>query len=82
MLVGFENKNIVKTDIERVLSLKKMKVNPFAMGYINFNDPNYEKTQEIKDFCRWVNMKATFKSCSWEEYRKGIYYRAVENVMT
>lgn len=34
------------------------------------NNPNYQKPQEIKDFCRWVNMKATFKSCTWDEYKK------------
>ena len=40
------------------------------MGYIDFNDKNYRKEQDIKDFCRWVNMKAVFKSCNWQEYKK------------
>jgi hypothetical protein len=75
VLVGFENKQIIDQDIERVMILKEYKVNPFAMGYIDFDDPSYRKSQEVKDFCRWVNMKATFKSCSWNEYskRKKIY---------
>lgn len=69
VLVGFENKEIVDTDLERVMTLKELGVNPFAMGYIDFYDPKYEKSKSVKDFCRWVNMKATFKSVKWEEYR-------------
>ena len=69
VLVGFENKEIVDTDLERVMTLKELGVNPFAMGYIDFDDPKYEKSKSVKDFCRWVNMKATFKSVKWEEYR-------------
>lgn len=70
VLVGFENKQIVDQDIERVMILKEYNVNPFAMGYIDFDDPSYRKSQEVKDFCRWVNMKAIFKSCSWNEYNR------------
>ena len=69
-LVGFKQPYIVKEDLERVMTLKDLGVNPFAMGYIDFNDRNYKKPKEIKDFCRWVNMKATFKSCTWEEYKR------------
>lgn len=69
-LVGFEHKKIVQEDLERVLTLKNLGVNPFAMGYIDFNDPSYQKPQEIKDFCRWVNAKSIFKSCTWNEYKK------------
>jgi hypothetical protein len=70
VLVGFKNKEIIDEDIERVLTLKELGVNPFAMGYINYNDKNYKKSQSVKDFCRWVNHKAIFKSCTFEEYRK------------
>lgn len=69
-LVGFKQPYIVPEDLERVYTLRDLKVNPFAMGYIDFDNPIYKKSQEVKDFCRWVNMKAAFKSCSWEEYRK------------
>lgn len=69
-LVGFENKEIVDTDLERVLTLKELGVNPFAMGYIDFNNPSFKKSRSIIDFCRWVNMKATFKSVKWEDYKK------------
>lgn len=69
-LVGFKSKQITDKDVERVMTLRNMGVNPFAMGYIDFNNPNYKKSKEIKDFCRWVNMKATFKSIAWEDYGK------------
>lgn len=70
VLVGFESNVITKTDIERVMILKEMGVNPFAMGYIDFNNKNFKKSKEVKSFCRWVNMKSTFKSCTWDEYKK------------
>ena len=69
VLVGFENKNIVETDVERVMILKKMGVRPYAMAYVDFNDPNYLVSQDVKDFCRWVNMRACFMSCDWNEYK-------------
>lgn len=69
VLVGYENKQIVGNDIERVTTLKEMGVKPFAMGYIDFDDPNYIKPKEIMKFCRWVNMKAAFNSCTWKEYK-------------
>lgn len=69
VLVGYENREIIDTDIERVLLLDSMGIDPFAMGYVDYNNPNYEKSKSVKDFCRWVNMKATFKSCTWDEYK-------------
>lgn len=72
VLVGFENKNIVETDIERVLTLRNLGVKPFAMGYIDFDNPFYKKPKEINEFCRWVNMKATFNSCSFDHYGESI----------
>lgn len=64
VLVGYKQKDIVNEDLERVDTLRKLNINPFAMGYIDFKNSNYEKSQSVKDFCRWVNMKATFKSCT------------------
>ena len=69
VLVGFKDREIVDTDIERVMTVKQMGVNPFAMGYINFDDPNHTKTQSVNDFCRWVNNKFVFKKTSWEDYK-------------
>lgn len=69
VLVGFSNKSITKHDLERVITLKELGVNPFAMGYQDFNNPNYTVPREVKDFCRWVNHKATFKTVKWEDYK-------------
>lgn len=69
VLVGFENEEIVETDIERVMTLKSFGVKPFAMGYIDFENPNHKKTKSVTDFCRWVNRREIFNTTSWEEYR-------------
>jgi hypothetical protein len=69
VLVGFENKEIVETDIERVNTIWSLGVYPFVMGYINFDDPKWEKSRSVKDFSRWCNNRFIFKSCSWEEYK-------------
>ncbi len=53
---------------DRVLALKEMGVNPFAQPYRDFDGG--EPLQIQKDFARWVNNKAVFNSCSWDEYRK------------
>ena len=68
VLVGFENKEIVQTDIERVMTLKSYSVKPFAMGYIDFENPTHEKSKSVKDFCRWVNKREIFNTTSWEDY--------------
>lgn len=70
VLVGFEDKEITEKDIERVETLRKLGVNPFAMGYIDYNNPNYEKTESIKAFCRWVNRKQLFMTCNFKDYYK------------
>lgn len=71
VLVGFENREIVETDIERVNTIWSLGVYPFVMGYINFDDPKWQKTRSVKDFARWCNNRFVFKSCTWEEYKKG-----------
>lgn len=70
VLVGFKNHEIIDEDLERVLKLKELGVNPFAMGYVNFEDPKWTKSQSVKDFCRWVNDKAIFKTIDWQHYKK------------
>lgn len=70
VLVGFESKEITETDIERVETLRNLDVYPFAMGYINFDDKHWKKSKSVIDFCRWVNRKWLFKSCSFSEYKR------------
>lgn len=53
----------------RVEFLRALKIDPFAQPYRDFVN-NTEPTDEQKDFARWVNHKATFKSCTWHDYKK------------
>jgi hypothetical protein len=43
-------------------TLNSLKIDPFVMPY-NKHD-RYQK-----DFARWVNMKATFKTVKWADYK-------------
>jgi len=56
--------------LNRVSFLKGIDVDPFAQPYRDPKTDN-EPSQEQRDFARWVNQKAVFKSTTWEEYRKG-----------
>lgn len=60
VLIGFDTTH--EQNLERVMHLKSLGCMPFAMPY-NKSDP-YQRA-----FVRWVNHRATFKSCTWEEYR-------------
>ena len=53
---------------KRALTLDYLGCIPFAMAYRNL-DTNEEPTKEQKKFARWCNMKATFKSCTFSEYK-------------
>ena len=53
----------------RVLKLREIGANPFAQPYRDFTT-NKEPPREQKDFARWVNDKAIFKTVkTFEEYR-------------
>lgn len=43
-------------------------INPFAQPYRDYNGG--EPTEEQKDFARWVNNKAVFHSCAWQDYSR------------
>lgn len=60
VLVGFDT--TPEQDYERVMTLREYGAMPFVMAY-NRSD-HYQKS-----FQRWVNHRATFKSCTWQEYR-------------
>lgn len=60
VLIGFDS--TPEQDYFRVMKLREMGAMPFVMPY-NKNNP-YQKA-----FTRWVNNRAVFKSCSWEEYK-------------
>lgn len=60
VLIGFDSTH--DQDLERVMTLKEWGCMPFVMPY-DKSDP-YQKA-----FTRWVNHRATFKSCDWKDYR-------------
>lgn len=66
VLCGFNT--TPEEDMHRVLLLKGLGVDPFVMIYRNGNKP----TQQLKDFARWVNHKAIFKSVDFKDYKKRI----------
>lgn len=53
--------------LERVYTLKRLGVTPFAQPYRDYDGG--EPPQWQKDFARWVNNKAIYNSCTWDEYR-------------
>ena len=53
--------------VERVRFLKGLNVDPFAQPYIA--PDGTPPTKEQRDFARWVNHKAEFKSRTWDDYR-------------
>jgi len=55
---------------KRVLFLKDLNLDPFAQPYRDFIN-NTEPEKELKQFARWVNHKAIFKSIDWKQYKKG-----------
>jgi hypothetical protein len=50
-------------DLYRVEKLRELKIDPFVMPF-DKND-RYQK-----DFARWVNHKAIFKTVKWQDYKK------------
>jgi len=62
VLIGYDTTK--EEDLHRVMWLKSIGADPFAMPYDKNNA--YQK-----HFCRWVNRREIFKSCTWEEYRHG-----------
>lgn len=56
--------------IERVKFLKGIDVDPYAQPYLD--KTGTPPTDEQKDFARWVDMKAEYKTRTWEEYRDAV----------
>lgn len=61
VLIGYDT--TPDQDYERVMTLAEMGCMPYVMPY-NKSD-KYQK-----NFARWVNHRAVFKTCKWEEYKK------------
>lgn len=52
----------------RIVELAKLGTQPFAQPYIDFSG-NKKVDKDAKRLARWCNMKATFKTCSFEDYK-------------
>lgn len=52
----------------RAIALDRMGVLPFAQPYRDYDGG--EPTTEQKQFARWVNHKAAFRSCRWREFNR------------
>lgn len=59
--------NDIKDAHYRAEHLRTLNVDVFAQAFRDFKNKT-NPTLEQKMFCRWVNHKATFKSCEWREY--------------
>ncbi|AGK97965.1 hypothetical protein [Clostridium pasteurianum] len=60
VLIGYWSSE--EEDLYRVKRLNELGISPFVMPFDKSD--NYQK-----NFARWVNMKAVFKTVKWEEYR-------------
>jgi hypothetical protein len=63
VLIGFNSTQ--EEDLYRVETLRSLNVDPFVMPF-DKSDP-YQK-----NFARWVNHKAIFKSIPWQDYKKAV----------
>ena len=61
VLIGFDSTG--DQDLYRIETLRSLKIDPFVMPF-DKSDP-YQRR-----LARYVNHKAVFKSCSWDEYQK------------
>lgn len=60
----------VEDAVERVKFLKGLDVDAYAQPYID--KAGTPPTDDQKHFARWVDMKAEYKSRTWEDYRAAI----------
>lgn len=59
----------VNEALDRSEFLRALQVDPFAQPYLDWRT-NQKPTQLQKDFARWVNHKAIWKTVKWEEYKR------------
>lgn len=59
----------VEEALERVRFLKGIYVYPFCQPFMD--EKGTTPTKQQRDFCRWVNHRAVFRSVTWEDYKSG-----------
>lgn len=65
VLIGYDS--TPEQDLYRVEALRELGIDPFVMPF--------KKTDQYqKDFARWVNHKAVFKTVKWTDYKHSISY--------
>jgi len=57
----------IEDALYRINKLRYLKLDFFAQPYMDFD--NIKITKKQKQFCRWVNHKAIFKTVKWKEYK-------------
>ncbi len=63
-----DNFYVINADaLERAMFLKRYNISVFAQPFRDFTR-NSKPTREQKNFARWVNHKAIFNSCEFENY--------------
>jgi hypothetical protein len=60
VLIGYDTTH--DQNIDRVMSLRELGCMPFVMPY-------NKKDRYQKAFTRWVNHRALFKTCTWDDYK-------------
>lgn len=58
----------IPSALDRAMQLREMNIDVFAQPYIDYSG-KYKVTQEQRDFARWVNRKAIFKTVEFENYK-------------
>ena len=71
VLIGYDSTR--EEDLHRVMTLKSLGCDPYAMPYDKSDD--YQR-----HFVRWVNRRQIFNTCTWEEYKKTVNFEQEEGV--
>ena len=75
VLIGFDT--TFEEDLYRIQRLRDIKDERGSIKAYVMNYNNSLKSRKYKDFMRWVNRPWIFKSCTWEEYKKWKWLKAV-----
>lgn len=58
----------IREALKIVMTLDDWGITPFAQPYRDYDGG--EPTRDQMDFARWVNNKAVFRSCAWDDYSR------------
>lgn len=75
ILVGFNS--TIEQDLYRIEKCRRFGIRPFVMPYRDFDNMT-KPSQYMKDIARYVNNKALFNSCKFEDYKPRKYFKCSE----